>query len=54
MIEESMVFWIGALTFGLSSLMFTVLENRNQLRKKCLIHMCLLVSSLLSHIVSWP
>jgi len=33
MIEESLVFWIGALIFGLSSLMFTVLENRNNSRK---------------------
>ncbi|MGD2066889.1 MAG: bacteriorhodopsin [Candidatus Bathyarchaeota archaeon] len=33
MLEESMVFWIGALIFALSSLMFTVLENRNSSRK---------------------
>ena len=33
MIEESVVFWIGALIFGLSSLMFTFLENRNSSRK---------------------
>ena len=33
MIEESAVFWIGALIFGLSSLMFAVLENRNSSRQ---------------------
>jgi sensory rhodopsin len=33
MIEESIVFWSGALIFGISSLMFTILENRNNSRK---------------------
>jgi sensory rhodopsin len=33
MIEESVVFWIGALIFGLSSLMFAILENRNSSRR---------------------
>lgn len=34
MIEESLVFWIGALLFGISSVMFVVLENRNSSRKQ--------------------
>ena len=34
MIEETIVFWIGALLFGISSLMFVVLENRNSSRKQ--------------------
>jgi sensory rhodopsin len=33
MIEETMVFWVGALIFALSSLMFVILENRNNSRK---------------------
>ncbi len=33
MIEESVVFWTGALIFALSSLMFTFLENRNSSRR---------------------
>ncbi len=33
MLEESLVFWIGALIFALSSLMFTILEKRNSSRK---------------------
>ncbi|UCC27602.1 MAG: bacteriorhodopsin [Candidatus Bathyarchaeota archaeon] len=33
MIEESVVFWIGALIFALSSLMFTFLGNRNSSRR---------------------
>jgi sensory rhodopsin len=33
MIEESVVFWIGALLFAISSLMFAVLENRSNSRK---------------------
>ena len=33
MIEESVVFWIGALIFALSSLMFTFIENRNSSRE---------------------
>ena len=30
MIEESMIFWIGAIIFALSSLMFAFMENRNR------------------------
>jgi sensory rhodopsin len=33
MVEESIVFWIGALIFGFSSLMFAVLENRSSSRQ---------------------
>jgi sensory rhodopsin len=33
LIEESIVFWIGAIIFAVSSLMFTVWENRNIFRK---------------------
>ena len=33
MIEESIVFWIGALIFAISSLMFAFLENRSNSRR---------------------